>query len=221
MTGFTQDDAGVDVELSDGTTLRASISSGVTGDGASIRKGAGIEFPGWDATRSNLIAEVEVIEDPPLGIRNDAAGVHRVQQVGGWRRWASSRPSSESGTAANPPCSDLSAALIARYGRDFGVHSPVWISRFTDMTRQAARYRAGRVLLAGDCGARALPGGGTGPRSRCAGRDESGLEAGAGGQRNIPGDAPGHVSGRAPPGCSAPASAHDGADRAAAPATNA
>jgi 3-(3-hydroxy-phenyl)propionate hydroxylase len=36
------------------------------------------------------------------------------------------------------------------YGTDYGIHSPTWISRFTDMTRQAASYRDRRVLLAGD-----------------------------------------------------------------------
>ena len=54
------------------------------------------------------------------------------------------------GPASEPTLRDLSEALIAVYGTDYGVHSPTWISRFTDMTRQAAAYRDGRVLLAGD-----------------------------------------------------------------------
>jgi 3-(3-hydroxy-phenyl)propionate hydroxylase len=45
---------------------------------------------------------------------------------------------------------DVSELLIAVYGTDYGIHSPTWISRFTDMTRQAAAYRERRVLLAGD-----------------------------------------------------------------------
>jgi hypothetical protein len=45
---------------------------------------------------------------------------------------------------------DLSDALLAVYGTDFGLHSPAWISRFTDAARQAVCYRKGRVLLAGD-----------------------------------------------------------------------
>ena len=48
------------------------------------------------------------------------------------------------------------------YGTDFGIHSPTWISRFTDMTRQAATYRAGRVLLAGDAAHVHYPAGGQG-----------------------------------------------------------
>ena len=49
-----------------------------------------------------------------------------------------------------PTLQDLKELLIAACGTDYGVHSPTWISRFTDMTRQAAKYRSGRVLLAGD-----------------------------------------------------------------------
>ncbi len=49
-----------------------------------------------------------------------------------------------------PTLSDVSEALIAVYGTDYGIHSPISISRFTDMTRQAAAYRDRRVLLAGD-----------------------------------------------------------------------
>ena len=51
---------------------------------------------------------------------------------------------------SEPTLRDVSEALVAVYGTDFGIHSPTWISRFTDMTRQAAAYRERRVLLAGD-----------------------------------------------------------------------
>lgn len=85
----------------------------------------------------------------PDGGREDGAGRHDR---------AAARAQSE------PTLRDLSEALIAVYGTDFGIHSPTWISRFTDMTRQAAAYRAGRVLLAGGLGARALPEGWTGPQ---------------------------------------------------------
>jgi 3-(3-hydroxy-phenyl)propionate hydroxylase len=54
------------------------------------------------------------------------------------------------GPTTEPTLHDLSEALIAVYGKDYGIHSPTWISRFTDLTRQAASYREGRVLLAGD-----------------------------------------------------------------------
>jgi 3-(3-hydroxy-phenyl)propionate hydroxylase len=53
-------------------------------------------------------------------------------------------------STTEPTLRDLKELLIAVCGTDYGVHSPTWISRFTDMTRQAAEYRSGRVLLAGD-----------------------------------------------------------------------
>ena len=66
------------------------------------------------------------------------------------------------GPSSEPALSDLSEALISVYGTDFGIHSPTWISRFTDMTRQAAAYRAGRTLLAGDSAHVHYPAGGQG-----------------------------------------------------------
>ena len=81
VTGFAQDDAGVDVRLADGETLRAQYLVGCDGGRSVIRKAAGIEFPGWDPTRSNLIAEVEVSEEPPRGVRHDAAGVHALHRL--------------------------------------------------------------------------------------------------------------------------------------------
>src|SRR5918992_2186235 len=78
VTGFAQDDTGVDVELADGTSLRAEYLVGCDGGGSLIRKAAGIEFPGWDPTTSNLIAEVEMAEEPELGTRRDSKGVHAL-----------------------------------------------------------------------------------------------------------------------------------------------
>jgi 3-(3-hydroxy-phenyl)propionate hydroxylase len=57
---------------------------------------------------------------------------------------------SQAGPATEPTLRDISEALIAAYGTDYGIHSPTWISRFDDTTRQAAAYRDRRVLLAGD-----------------------------------------------------------------------
>ena len=150
VTGFAQDDTGVDVALSDGQSLRAEYLVGCDGGRSLIRKAAGIEFPGWDPTTSWLIAEVETAEEPKWGFRQDALGIHAIGKVenGGPVRVVLTerqlRPDSE------PTLRDVSEALIAVYGTDYGIHSPTWISRFTDMTRQAAAYRDRRVLLAGD-----------------------------------------------------------------------
>jgi 2-polyprenyl-6-methoxyphenol hydroxylase-like FAD-dependent oxidoreductase len=162
VTGFAQDETGVDVELSDGESLRAEYLAGCDGGRSLVRKAAGIEFPGWDPTTSALIAEVELAEEPPeLGVRHDAIGIHGLGRVeyeirDGEVVYADSGPvrvmvtERHVGPANEPTLRDLSEALIAVYGTDYGIHSPTWISRFTDMTRQAAAYRDGRVLLAGD-----------------------------------------------------------------------
>src|SRR5213592_3199196 len=76
VTGIAQDDTGVDVELSDGQSLRAQYLVGCDGGRSLIRKAAGIEFPGWDPTTSSLIAEVEMAEEPELGIHRNAFGIH-------------------------------------------------------------------------------------------------------------------------------------------------
>jgi 2-polyprenyl-6-methoxyphenol hydroxylase-like FAD-dependent oxidoreductase len=173
VTGFTQDDTGVHVRVSDGESLRAEYLVGCDGGRSVIRKAAGIEFPGWDPTTSSLIAEVEVAEEPELGIRRDALGVHAFGRTeyeirDGKVIYAESGPvgvmvtEAHVGTTSEPALTDLSEALVTVYGTDYGIHSPTFISRFTDTTRQAAAYRAGRVLLAGDAAHVHSPVGGQG-----------------------------------------------------------
>jgi 3-(3-hydroxy-phenyl)propionate hydroxylase len=162
VTGFAQDDSGVDVELSDGRSLRAEYLVGCDGGRSLIRKAAGIEFPGWDPTRSNLIAEVELTEEPPQGVRHDATGIHGLSRMKDGRTFRVVVTEQRLGPSSEPTLRDLSAALVAVYGTDFGIHDPTWISRFTDMTRQAAAYRVRRVLLAGDAAHVHYPAGGQG-----------------------------------------------------------
>jgi 3-(3-hydroxy-phenyl)propionate hydroxylase len=161
VTGFGQDDTGVDVALSDGQSLRATYLVGCDGGRSLIRKAAGIEFPGWDPTTSNLIAQVEVDQEPEWGIRRDALGVNAFSRLenGGVGVLVTER---HVGHTSEPTLRDLSEALIAVYGTDYGIHSPTSISRFTDMTRQAASYRHRRVLLAGDAAHVHYPTGGQG-----------------------------------------------------------
>ncbi len=173
VTGFAQDDTGVDVELSEGQSLRAEYLVGCDGGRSLVRKEAGIEFPGWDPTTSALIAEAEMAEEPELGIRRDARGIHSFGRLeyeirDGEVVYLDEGPvrimvtEEHPGPAGEPTLRDLSEALIAVYGTDYGIHSPTWISRFTDMTRQAAAYRDRRVLLAGDAAHVHAPDGGQG-----------------------------------------------------------
>ncbi len=157
VTGLSQDDTGVDVELSDGQSLRADYLVGCDGGRSLIRKAAGIDFPGWDPSTSWLIAEVEMDEEPEFGMRG-GGGIGRAD--GGRVRVVLTEPHLEH--SSEPTVQDVSEALIAVDGTDYGVHSPTWISRFTDMTRQAASYRTGRVLLAGDAAHVHSPQGGQG-----------------------------------------------------------
>jgi 2-polyprenyl-6-methoxyphenol hydroxylase-like FAD-dependent oxidoreductase len=172
LTGLAQDEDGVDVGLAGGGTLRARYLVGCDGGRSLVRKAAGIAFPGWEATRSHLIAEVEMTEAPELGIRRDARGTHALGRRDyeirdGAVVYADEGPVGVMITEAQvedgePDMRDLSAALVAIYGTDFGAHSPTALSRFTDATRQAAAYRAGRVLLAGDAAHVHSPVGGQG-----------------------------------------------------------
>ncbi|MGY3585075.1 3-(3-hydroxy-phenyl)propionate hydroxylase [Bradyrhizobium sp. USDA 4341] len=150
VTGFTQDDDGVDVALSDGEVLRTRYLVGCDGGRSIVRKTAGIEFAGWDPTRSWLIAEVEISDEPEWGFRQDDAGIYAIGKVEDGERVRLVLTERQLGTDREPTLGDVSERLVAVYGTDFGIHSPVWISRFTDMTRQAVTYRKQRVLLAGD-----------------------------------------------------------------------
>ena len=160
VTGFAQDDSGVDVRLADGGCVRTAYLVGADGGRSRVRKEAGIDFVGAEPTRSYLIAEVEVTEEIQAGMRLDEVGVHAMNVM----------PEGTVGLVETerelhtdePTLAELADALRAYYGTDFGVHSPRWMSRFTDATRQAAAYRSGRVLIAGDAAHTHPPTGGQG-----------------------------------------------------------
>jgi 2-polyprenyl-6-methoxyphenol hydroxylase-like FAD-dependent oxidoreductase len=156
VTGLDQDDDGVTAELSDGTRLRARWLVGCDGGRSTVRKALGVGFSGEPATTEWLLGEIEVTT-PPEEI---AAVVAKVRETnlgfgvgpGGDGVFRAVAPAlglaGERGVA--PTLDELKQAMVAAAGTDFGAHSARWLSRFGDATRLADRYRAGRVLLAGD-----------------------------------------------------------------------
>ena len=162
VTDCSQHESGVDVVLHDGRGLRARYLVGCDGGRSVIRKKAGIDFTGWDASTSYLIAELETAELPEFGIRRSEHGVNAVAKIEDGKRVRVVLNEASLVRGPEPTLDDVRSALIAVYGRDFGVHHPTWISRFTDMARQAAAYRMGRVLLAGDAAHVHSPVGGQG-----------------------------------------------------------
>jgi 3-(3-hydroxy-phenyl)propionate hydroxylase len=162
VVGFAQDETGVDVELSGDTLLRAEYLVGCDGGRSLVRKTAGIDFPGLDPSTSWMIAEVEMEEEPELGFRRDGAGTHAIGRREDRDAIGVVLTERTVEHTGDPTVDELRQALVAVYGTDFGLRRANWISRFTDMTRQAAAYRRGRVLLAGDAAHVHPPHGGQG-----------------------------------------------------------
>ena len=163
VIGFMQDDAGVEVALSDHQSLRAQYLIGCDGGRSLVRKAAGITFPGWDATISHMLAEVRLAQEPTeWGMRHDAVGMHALSKLDDSGLIRVLVTEKELGHAGEPTLRDLSEGLVSVYGTDYGIHSPVWLTRFTDAARQAAAYRDRRVLLAGDAAHVHYPAGGQG-----------------------------------------------------------
>jgi 3-(3-hydroxy-phenyl)propionate hydroxylase len=167
VTGFVQSDGGVDIALSDGMSLQADWLVGCDGGRSLVRKAAGIDFPGLAAATGWLIAQLD-LDAPVIGMRPEGGGIGPASRTGssgsgphgGPYRLA--LPEAQAEHDREPGPEDLRAALVAAYGTDFGARNVTWISRFTDMARQAASYRQGRVLLAGDAAHVHPPQGGQG-----------------------------------------------------------
>ncbi|POX52542.1 FAD-dependent oxidoreductase [Streptomyces sp. Ru71] len=168
VVGLAQDPDGVTVELADGTRLRSRYLVGCDGGRSTVRKQLGVPFPGEPAKVETLLGDMEMTEDQDtvtavvaevrktelrFGVIPNGDGVYRVGVPAG--------EVAEEGADA-PTLEEFRQRLRAVAGTDFGVHSPRWLSRFGDATRQAERYRVGRVLLAGDAAHIHPPTGGQG-----------------------------------------------------------
>lgn len=154
LTGFAQDEDGVTVELADGSSLRARFLVGCDGGRSTVRKQLGVGFPGEPATTGWLLGEVAATmpADELAAVVAAARETYKGFGIGplddGMYRFVV--PGADAAERTPPDLDEVRARLRAVAGTDFGVHSPRWLSRFTDTTRQAQRYRVGRVLLAGD-----------------------------------------------------------------------
>jgi 2-polyprenyl-6-methoxyphenol hydroxylase-like FAD-dependent oxidoreductase len=157
LVGLDQDDTGVTAELADGERLRAHYLVGCDGGRSTVRKLLGVGFPGEPTRIETLLGEMEVTA-PPDEVAAVVARVRATEKrfglgpVGDGGRYRVVVPADgvSEDRAAAPTLDDVKRQLRAYAGTDFGVHSPRWVSRFGDATRQAEHYRVGRVLLAGD-----------------------------------------------------------------------
>ncbi|MER7351132.1 FAD-dependent monooxygenase [Streptomyces aurantiacus] len=169
VTGIQQDEDGVTVELgaAEGApeTLRARYLVGCDGGRSTVRKLAGIDFPGTPATMTALIGDVELPDLPEdyVWVRRVPGGdFSAIAFEPGWYRVITSDYENVSDRDEPATFEQLRESLVRLAGTDFGMHSPRWVSKFGDAARQAAQYRDGRVLLAGDAAHIHFPAGGQG-----------------------------------------------------------
>ena len=150
IKGFVSNDAQVEIALQDGRKMRSHYLVGCDGGRSLVRKTAGIDFPGWEPELSYLIFEADMVNEPPLGIRYGERGLYALGKLNEGDRIRGVLTEQRLERDEKPTDDQLSQTLIAAYGSDFGVDNITWLSRFTDAARQAASYRKGRILLAGD-----------------------------------------------------------------------
>jgi 2-polyprenyl-6-methoxyphenol hydroxylase-like FAD-dependent oxidoreductase len=156
LVGLSQDDDAVTADLADGAQLRARYLVGCDGGRSTVRKLLGVDFPGQPAKLETLLGEMEVTAAAET-VATVVAEIRETEKrfglgpVGDGRyRVVVPADGVAEDRAVPPTLEEFKRQLRAYAGTDFGVHSPRWLSRFGDATRQAERYRVGRVLLAGD-----------------------------------------------------------------------
>ncbi|MCA2181513.1 rifampin monooxygenase [Nonomuraea glycinis] len=156
LAELSQDDDGVSVELADGTRLRSRYLVGCDGGRSTVRRLLGIGFPGEPTRVETLLGEMEATapQDTVAAVVAEVRLTHKRFGLGpvgdGVYRVVVPAEGVAEDRSVPPAFEEFQRQLRVYAGTDFGVHSPRWLSRFGDATRQAERYRVGRVLLAGD-----------------------------------------------------------------------
>lgn len=162
-----QDADGITVEIggSDPRRVRAGFLIGCDGGRSTVRKLAGIEFTGTEATMLGMVADVELTR-PPAGFvltTRGGPGDYSVFELQpGVFRVMVQRHDRVLDPADRPDLEDLRESFRLVAGTDFGMHSARWVSQFGDAARLADTYRSGRILLAGDAAHVHYPAGGQG-----------------------------------------------------------
>jgi 3-(3-hydroxy-phenyl)propionate hydroxylase len=154
----------VDIATSAGP-IEAACLVGCDGGRSTVRRLAGIEFPGTPASMTSILGDVELADPPARAVfqeRHEHGNFSVIDFEPGWYRVMTSQFDTVADRDAPVTVEDLRASLKRIAGTDFGLHGPRWISRYNDAARQAARYRSGRVLLAGDAAHIHYPAGGQG-----------------------------------------------------------
>jgi 4,5-epoxidase len=166
-----QDDAGVTARLSDGSDVRAAWLVGCDGTGSTVRKAAGITAPGVRLSERFLLADLHLAIDldrsgtsgwvSPAGLLGLMPMPHPDGDL--WRVFAYDPDGWADRTLTQDEILDrVTTAVPARTGLTTTVRGAEWLSEFTVHRRLADRYRAGRMLLAGDAAHAHAPFGGQG-----------------------------------------------------------
>src|SRR5690348_12296731 len=169
VTGLRQTAEAVEISTTEGSTTEGELAAeyvvGCDGGRSTVRKLAGIDFPGTPASMTAILGDVELASPPaePVFQQRTPHGNWSVLNFEpGWYRVIINDFDRVADRDAPITVDELRESLIRHAGTDFGLHSPRWISRYNDAARLAARYRSGRVLLAGDAAHIHYPAGGQG-----------------------------------------------------------
>jgi 2-polyprenyl-6-methoxyphenol hydroxylase-like FAD-dependent oxidoreductase len=163
VTGLTQPDGSVRVETGS-RVWAAGWVVGADGAGSTVRKLAGIDFPGTDADTFAYLGDTHA-EKPPApgyGVQSEKGALIVAPLPGGLLRFTGFDPQRQDPADRELTLDELRETVGRISGVDFGLRDPQWLTKFGNATRVAADYRRGRVLLAGDAAHMHFPAGGVG-----------------------------------------------------------